>query len=123
MGKFTCYMNCKNYVSEVKEFLAQFFEEEKGRYSHSEWVTFKIPKTNFVVNLMSGDDQLITQNMTFEIECESMKELENYAKKYDKKILDFLATKVEKEYRFYYFEIPGPQNICKIDISFSEDLD
>jgi len=120
MSKFGSYLVCKKYIEEVREFLLMFFEEEHGRYNHSGWGTFKVPGTDFSVNIMSGDDQKLTQNMTFEIDCNSKKELEDFAKKYNCEIYDFLATEAAKRYRYYYIEVLGPQNICKMEISYSE---
>tara|TARA_Y100000310_G_scaffold302879_1_gene340691 strand:- start:169 stop:537 length:369 start_codon:yes stop_codon:yes gene_type:complete len=121
MKNISTYIVCKEHIEEVKEFLKDFFEEEKGRYNHPEWLTFKLPKTDFEVNLIGGKDMKMTQNITFEINCESMEELEKYSKKYGKKIENFLATATGKPYQFYYIEIPGPQSICKVDISYCKD--
>ena len=39
---------------EVKDFLSQFFPEEKDKYSHDGWITFKFPETGYQANLMKG---------------------------------------------------------------------
>ena len=122
MTQYGSYLVCKEYIKEVKEFLSMFFEEKKGRYNHDGWITFEIPNTKFIVNLMKGKDQPMTQNMTFEIGVKSMEELQEYAKKHNSKIYDFIATETVNNYRYNYIEIFGPQNICKIEISYSEDV-
>ncbi|MBT7903217.1 hypothetical protein HN587_05120 [Candidatus Woesearchaeota archaeon] len=121
MKDVSTYLVCKEHILEVKEFLKQFFEEEKGRYNHKEWITFKLLNSDFKICLMTGDNQPITQNITFEINCKSLEELKNYAHKFNKKIENFLATATEKPYRFYFIEIQGPNGICKIDISCCEE--
>jgi hypothetical protein len=67
---------------------------------------------------MQGEDQPLTQNMTFEIGVKSLTDLEAYAKTFDCKIDDFLCDETEYVYRYYYIEIPGPGNICKVEISY-----
>jgi len=120
--KYTQYINCQEHLEEVKTFLSQFFEEEKGRYNHSKWVTFKIPGTKVNVNLMVDEDQPITQNITFERECDSMEELKQLSKQHKQEIQSFKVTKTKKPYMFYYIEIWGPNKIVKIDMSYEEDL-
>tara|TARA_Y100000310_G_scaffold344741_1_gene459183 strand:- start:78 stop:347 length:270 start_codon:yes stop_codon:yes gene_type:complete len=78
-------------------------------------------KKDFTINLMKGDKQELTKNITFEINCKSLEELEEYAKKHNKEVQNFLATAVTPPYRFYFIEIPGPHGICKVDISRSEE--
>ena len=112
---------CKEHIEEVKDFLSKFFEEERGRYNHPGWVTFKVPNSDFLVNLMRGKDQPMTQNMTFEIYLDSKEELENYAKKHGVEVKSFLATETESKYRYHYVEFFGPENICKVEVNYSED--
>ncbi|MFB6181596.1 MAG: hypothetical protein ABEJ24_01740 [Candidatus Magasanikbacteria bacterium] len=71
---------------------------------------------------MTGEEQEITQNMTFEIWCDSMKELEKYANEYNEEIKSFIATETEKDYKYNFIVIPGPQNICKMEINYMQDL-
>ena len=71
---------------------------------------------------MFGEGQQLTQNITFERECKSMTELKEFSKKYKKKIDSFKATGTKKPYIFYYIELPGLQNICKIDMSYSKNI-
>ncbi|PIZ82550.1 hypothetical protein COX97_04235 [Candidatus Pacearchaeota archaeon CG_4_10_14_0_2_um_filter_05_32_18] len=112
------YLVCRNNINDVKKFLKKFFKEVKGKYNHPGWITFKInPK--FIVNLMEGNDQIMTQNMTFEICCKSLKELEKFAKKFNCKIDSFVATETVYKYRYHYIEIFGPANICKIEINYT----
>src|SRR3989344_6244651 len=99
MTKYGLYLNCKEHVKEVKEFLSQFFDEKKDKYSHENWVTFMIPGTDFKVNLLKGSDQAITQYMVFEIYCDSKEGFEEYAKKYNCKIDSFVATETSQPYR------------------------
>ena len=122
MNKFGSYLVCKEHIKEVQNFLKNFFGEKKGRYNHGEWISFIIPNTDFLINLMEGDDQPMTQNMTFEIYCDSMEELKEFSKKYHSKIENFIATSTGKDYRYNFIEIPGPQGICKVEMSFCEDM-
>ena len=123
MAKYnSSYLVCHEHVDEVKKFLSKFFKESKGRYNHKNWITFKLPKTDFTINLMKGCDQPLTQHMVFEILCNSMEELKTFAKKNNCKIDSFTATETGKPYRYHYIQIPGPKNICKIEINFTEEL-
>ena len=118
MAKYkSCYLVCKEHINEVKIFLSQFFKEKKGRYGHAGWITFNY-NSKFIINLMKGKDQPITQNITFEISCKSLKELEKFAKKFNRKINSFIATETVNKYRYHYIEIFGPRNICKLEINY-----
>lgn len=117
----TSYLVCKEHIHEVKEFLAQFFEEENSKWNHDGWITFMVPGTGFKVSLMKGGDQEITQNMTFEINCESLEELEEQAKKFNTEVDSFMATETSHPYRYYYIEIYGPAGICKIEMNYIEE--
>lgn len=121
MTTYGSYLVCKDYIAEVKDFLGQFFEEQEGKYNHDAWVTFIVPGSNFKINLMRGEDQPITQNMTFEIYCNSFKELRGFAEQHGCDIQDFLATGAVQKYQYHYIEIPGPQNICKVEVNYCED--
>lgn len=121
MPKYGSYLVCKGYIQEVRDFLGQFFEEERGRYNHEGWITFKTPE-GFLINLMRGADQEMTQNMTFEIYCDSMEELEEYSKRFNTKVENFVVTETDPNYRYHYVEILGPQKICKIEVSYSENI-
>lgn len=116
MVKHTAYLVCHEHVDEVKEFLAQFFEEELSKYSHANWVTFDI--SGFKLNLMKGLKQQMTQNFVLEIECDGKKEIEEYARKYGKEVEHFTVKEVEPNYEFYYIEIPGPHGIVNVDVSY-----
>lgn len=123
MNKYSSYLVCGEHINEVKDFLRDFFKEEKGKYNFENWVTFKTPDTDFVISLMGDADEPLTQNMTFEITPNSFKELEEFAKKYNKEIQSFVATSAPQKYRYHYLEIQGPRNICKMEINFCEDLE
>ncbi len=116
------YLVCHEYIEEVGEFLGQFFNEDKGEYNHPGWITFFIPNTDFKVNLIKGKDQEITQNMTFEIDASSIENLKKYARKHNCKIDSFIATETGNNYKYHYIEIISPANICKIEISYCEDV-
>jgi hypothetical protein len=117
----TSYLVCKEHITEVKTFLNKFYKEIKGKYNHPGWIGFQI-NPYFRVSLMKGKDQIMTQNMTFEINCKSFKELEKFSKKFNCKINSFVATETGHPYRYNYIEIPGPANICKVEISYSENI-
>ena len=122
MAKYGSYLVCKEHVQEVKDFLSQFFEERKDKYNHDNWVTFLLPSTNFQVNLMKGMDQSMTQNMTFEIYCESMDKLKEFATRYQCEINSFVATETSQPYTYHYIEINEPHGICKVEVNYCEDI-
>jgi len=115
------YLVCKNHITEVKDFLSKFFKERKGKYNHAGWITFGF-NPRFTISLMKGKDQPMTQNMTFEISCKSLKELEKFAQKFNCKIDSFIATETIHKYRYNYIEIFGPANICKVEINYCEKV-
>ncbi|MEX0652356.1 MAG: hypothetical protein WD153_02740 [Candidatus Paceibacterota bacterium] len=106
----------------MKIFLGRFFEEEIGNYNHQKWVTFQVPHGGFLINLMEGKDQPLTQNLSIEVYCDSLEQLQEFAKTHNTKIYNFTAEQSSKRYQHHYIEIAGPQEICKLEISFSEDL-
>lgn len=120
--KFGCYLVCKEYINEVKKFLKQFFEEEKDGYESPQWITFHPKDSNFKINIMKGENQILTQNMTFEIYFNSMNELKNFAKKHKRKIKSFKVTDTKQKYIYNYAEINGPRKICKIEANYCEDI-
>ena len=120
--KFDCYLVCKEHINDVRKFLSKFFEEIKGEYSSSNWISFKIPHSDFIINLMVGEDQELTQNMTFEIYFSSKKELEKFAKKHKCKIKIFKVTNTSQKYKYNYVEIFGPKEICKIEANYCENI-
>lgn len=122
MTKFGLYLVCNEYINEVRDFLKSFFDEKVDEYSFEGWATFEIPSNNLVVNLMKDDKRSITQNMTFEIYCDSLEELSLLAKKYGTRVNSFLATDSLQHYKYHYTEIVGPKNICKVEISYSKDI-
>ena len=120
MIPFSSYLVCREHVQEVRKFLNPFLKEKTSKYTHEKWITFQIPNSEFTVNLMKGADQPRTRNFTFEIGCSSMKELEGYAKKFNCKIENFRVTETTPNYTYHYIEIYGPEDICKVEISFCE---
>jgi len=122
MSKYSSYIVCGDHISEVREFLAQFFNETKGDFNHEGWSTFEMPNGIFSVNLMIGKEQPLTQNMTYEIYVDTEEELEELAKKYRKEIKSFIATEAKSKYKYHYINIFGPEGICKMEISYSEML-
>ncbi len=115
-----CYLVCHEHIDAVKDFLNEFFEEIETKYSHQNWITFKIPKKEFHISLMRGPDQPLTQNMVFEVSCSSIKELESFANEHDQETKSFTITETGEPYIYYYIQISGPKNICKIEINFIE---
>ena len=126
MENVSAYLVCKEHIDDVKKFLRNFFVEKIGVSGDPERVTFKLLDTDSTINLIVGHNLPMTQNITFEIKCKYKEELEEYAKKHNKKVEDilvashFLGTSIGRPNRFYYIKIPGPHNICKIDINFTE---
>lgn len=116
--QYSSYLICHDQVKEVKNFLMDFFEETVGEYNHENWVTLKIPNSDFSINLMKGSNQAMTQNMVFEIYCDSMEQLQEFAKKYNTDIKSFLVTEVKNTYTYNYLQISGPKDICKIEFSY-----
>jgi hypothetical protein len=117
MVKHTAYLVCHEHINDVKKFLAQFFEQEITKYNHENWITFVIPP-GFKLNLMKGLKQKLTQNFMLELGCDTKKELEEFANKYGQEIKHFTVTEVTPNYEFYYIEIPGPHDICRMDVSY-----
>jgi hypothetical protein len=119
---YASYLVCHDQVKEVKEFLQDFFREEFGSYNHSRWVTFQIPNCNFILNLIEGKELKLTQNMVFEIYCDTYSELEDWASKYNQQIEHFTANRASQKYEYYFIDLPGPENICRMEISYSKDI-
>ena len=119
-NRMTSYLVCHDKVSAVRDFLSQFLVEERGDYNHSEWITFKIPNSEFLLNLMAGNQQPLTQNFTLEIQCESLQALRKLASEKGKKLNSFAVTKTAKPYTFHYISLAGPADICKVEANFSE---
>ena len=122
MKKYGSYMVCNEYIKEVRHFLKLFFEELSDEYTSEDWKTFLMPGSKLKVNLMVDKEQSITQNMTFEIYCESLEELKSLAEKHNLKIDSFLSTRSSQNYKYHFIEIFGPHNICKIEINFVENV-
>lgn len=120
MLKMTAYLVCHDKINEVRNFLGQFLVEERGKYNHAEWITFKIPNSELILNLMTGAKQPLTQNFTLEIQQNSLEELQKFANEKSKTINSFRVTKTEEPYTFYYVTIEGPAGICKVESNFSE---
>jgi len=114
-------MVCKEHINAVKEFLKQFYTEKKMKCSHTTWVTFEI-SPGFELNLTERKDQPMTQNMTFEITCETYEELENLAKRFNTKIKSYLCDETTHPYKYYYIDVFGPEGICKVEIHYVEWL-
>lgn len=120
--KYGFYLICKEHINDVRKFLGQFYKEKKDKYSARDWITFKLLDSDFLINLMIGKDQKLTRNMTFEIYFDSMKGLEDFARKHRCKIKSFKVTNTNQKYIYNYAEIAGPRNICKIEASYCEDI-
>ncbi len=122
MAKYGSYLVCNEYIDEVHSFLKQFFKERIDGYTFEGWSTFEVPDSSFLINLMKDGGQPLTKNMTFEIYCQSMKELEKIAENHGATIENFVSKKSAQHYKYYYIEIFGPQGICKIEVNFTENL-
>lgn len=71
---------------------------------------------------MCGDEQDITQNFTIKVYFDSLEELEEFAAKYSGEIKGFVTSKAQAKYNYHFVEFLGPNKICKIEASFSENL-
>ena len=120
MTTYGSILICNDHINEVREFLKQFFDEHSDGYNYEIWRTFIVPG-GFRINLLVDNEQLITQNMTFEIYCESLDELKSLADKYKQDIESFPSEDSPQTYTYYYFTVRGPESICKLEISYSED--
>lgn len=123
MKEYGLYLVCKDHINEVKDFLGKFFPEEKGKYSHETWVTFKPEGTDFQINLMEGKELPLTQNVFLEVYCDSLEQLNEIAKEHQCEVQNFLATAAEQRYRYHFIEIAGPKTICYIEVSYAENLE
>ncbi|MHB0978266.1 MAG: hypothetical protein ACYC1K_02590 [Minisyncoccota bacterium] len=118
MSKYDAYLVCNEHLSEVKDFLTQFFKEKTGEHNEDESVTLFAPEGNFQINLMKSQSQPLTQNVTFELGSESEYALESFAKKNNTEIKTFLVSEAQKLRAYNYVEVPGPYNICKIKVFY-----
>lgn len=113
------YLVCKKYLGDIKTLLSEFFLEKETPYSHDGWITFTPDEgSGFAINLMAGKDQELSQGVIFEVYCTSYLELEAYAKKHNLQIQSFVVTEVSEPYEYSFIEIPGPANICSVEISY-----
>jgi hypothetical protein len=115
------YLVCKEYTEEVRAFLSQFYTETTGPYNYEHWVSFEIPG-GFSINLMEGEDQPITQNVTLQIDPGSLEHLHELGTRYNQPVQNFLCDETDTPYQYYYIEVLGPHGICKIEFSHSEKL-
>jgi hypothetical protein len=122
MSKYDAYLICNDHISEVKNFLINFFEEKKDEDNHDGSVTLIVPESTFKINLMKGHNQPLTQNVTFETNLESKDALEWFAKKNNTEIKMFLISGAEQPCVYNYVEIPGPYNICKIKVFYYDGM-
>ena len=114
MSKHNAYLVCGEHISEVKDFLIRFFRWKEDEYDPDGSVTIVVPESNFLINLMKGHNQPLTQNITFEMGVESMEMLEKFAKENNTETKILMVSNVEHPYLHYYVEVLGPYNICKI---------
>ena len=124
MEQNTIYLTCHDKLSEVREFLNRFFNEKHGWSNHDGWVSFVMPATGFVLNLMDGSGQGMkkTQNVAIEISFNSLNELQEFAKKHGVQVQSFDTYKTDTPYTYYYCEIKSPDNICFIEGNFSSQI-
>ena len=121
--QYSSYLVCNEYITQVQDFLSQFFKERVNGYNFAGWRTFEVGNMGFTVNLMDDKKLPMTQHMTFDLYCDSLAELEALAKKHNVELQNFISTSTPNRYRYHYAEIKGPQDICKIEISYTEDLE
>jgi len=114
------YLICGEHLEEIKIFLSKFFEEKKDEYIHPNEITFLTPDGYFLINLIEGANQPLTQNVTLEILYKSMEELKKFAKNNKLKVKKILVTGTERPYTCHHVEILSPQNICKIAVNYCE---
>ena len=118
MSKYDAYLICNDHISEVKDFLAKFFEEKKDEHNSDNSVTFAVPESNFRINLMVGHNQPLTQNVTFEMGTNSLDWLEKFAEKNNTEIKIFMVAGSQQPQMYKYVEVSGPYDICKIKIFY-----
>lgn len=116
------YLVCHDSVNLVKDFLQNFFPEEETDFNHEGWITFQVPESDFKINLMNGSSQELqkTQGVALEIYYDSLSELQEFANKHTVEIRSFNSSKASIQYTYHYCTIPGPDNICFIEVSYSE---
>lgn len=120
--KYGCYLICHEHIQAVDAFLQSFFRKRETGYNFASWITFEVPDANFTVNLMKGDDEPLTQHLTFEVYCASLTELETLSRKYEVEIHKFRSNSSPQKYYYHFAEIPGPATICKIELNYIEDI-
>lgn len=122
LSKFSFYLVCHEHIEEVYDFLIQFFPEMKGVYNYEHWITFDVPEANFHFDIMDGSNQELSKNVTFQMDAGSLEDLEILGKRYGCTIKDFLCDETDQKYRYYYIEVLGPHSICKMEISYCDNL-
>ncbi len=124
MEENTIYLTCNDKLLEVRSFLSRFFSEKHDWGNHDGWISFVMPATGFILNLMDGSGQGMkkTQNVAIEISFGSLAELQNFAKKHSTEVQSFDTHKTRAPYTYHYCEIKGPDNICFIEGNFSSEI-
>jgi len=120
--KYGIYLVCREHLNDVNKFLSQFFTPIINEYTHEGWRVFSVPNADFLINIMHGDDQNLTQNMTLEIYLDSLETLKEFSQQHNVILKSFETSKSPTKYKYHFIEIPGPQNICKVEASYSEVL-
>lgn len=118
MSKYDASLICNDHISEVKDFLAKFFKEEKDEHNADNSVTFVVPESNFRISLMVDHNQPLTKNVTFEMGSNSRSMLETFAQKNNTEIKTFMTKEDGQSYMYNFVEVPGPYDICKIKILY-----
>lgn len=119
--QYDMYIVCHDHIERVADFVSTFFEEESGPYNFAGWRTFIVPGTEFRVNLMTGNDQVLTQNVVLEMYATTYDELEQYAAEYGEQIASFDVDDTGHPYRYHYVFLEGPEHICNVEVNYIEN--
>jgi len=120
---YSFYLVCHDYIEEVRSFLGNFFQETRGPYNYEHWVTFEVRGANLHFDLMDGKDQMLSQNIVFQLNAKTLDQLHRYAQKYRQPVQSFHCDETKQPYDYHYVFVPGPHDICSVEISVVENID
>ena len=120
MESYEINLICGDHLEEVERFLSRFFQKKDLENDHQKNVVFLVPNSAYQIKLMRGVNLSLTQGVTLAVVCETRDQLEEFAERTKTEIKELTITG-DNPYTHHYVEVPGPQNICKIEVNYRED--